>query len=85
VNIHTHITNAGVGGMAPTRIDAVAAALSRWMGDRELRNSAAARTRQFVKESYDWRAIAQRWAERYERLSKRHVPMTTASNAVVAV
>ena len=34
VNIHKQITDAGVGGMVPTRVDSLAMALTRWMGDR---------------------------------------------------
>ena len=46
VNIHKQITDAGVGGMVPTRVEPLAAALTRWMGDREMRLAAAGRTRE---------------------------------------
>jgi glycosyltransferase involved in cell wall biosynthesis len=85
VNIHKQITDAGVGGMVPTRVEPLAAALTRWMGDREMRVAAAAKTRDFVRQHYDWRAIAQRWSERYERLTaRRTIPVSPAAMAVRA-
>jgi glycosyltransferase involved in cell wall biosynthesis len=80
VNIHEQITSAGVGGMAPARVNEFAAELTLWMGNPALRESAASRAVDFVRRHYDWRAIAQRWAERYERLRARRstaLPVTT--------
>jgi glycosyltransferase involved in cell wall biosynthesis len=83
VNIHSQITAAGVGGMAPTRVDALSTALTRWMSDPNLRANASSRARQFVREHYDWRTIAHRWAERYAKLRDANgaasVPTTSAA------
>ena len=43
VNIHDQITAAGVGGVAKTRIDELAAELTLWMGNPDLRAAASAR------------------------------------------
>ncbi len=43
VNIHREISAAGVGGVVPTQIDALAAELDRWLGDEALRRAAAER------------------------------------------
>jgi glycosyltransferase involved in cell wall biosynthesis len=78
VNIHEQVTSAGVGGMTPLRTDALAAALTRWMSDPLLRASAASRSREFVRENFDWRAIAQRWAKRYADIRiRQHAPQRT--------
>ncbi|HEX3355538.1 MAG TPA: glycosyltransferase [Tepidisphaeraceae bacterium] len=85
VNIHEQITKAGVGGMHPTRVDAMAAELTLWMGNPALRESASNRARDFVREHYDWRAIAQRWAERYERLrGRRSASLSAAASSPIA-
>jgi glycosyltransferase involved in cell wall biosynthesis len=86
VNIHPQITAAGVGGMAPTRVDALAGALKEWLDNASLRAAAAARARAFVRENYDWRAIAERWAERYAKLRNRQQsPGEPAASGAVAV
>lgn len=68
VNIHEQISAAGVGGVVPLRIEAIAAEIGRWMGDDELRREAAARARPFARAHYDWREIGARWAAHYARL-----------------
>ncbi len=65
VNIHDQITAAGVGGVVPTRIDALAKELDRWMSDVTLRRQAAKRARSFVNEHYDWAKIAECWQAQY--------------------
>ena len=71
VNIHQQITAAGVGGVVPTRVEALAAELDRWLSDEPLRRAAADRARPFVWQHYDWDEIARRWAERYGALARR--------------
>lgn len=70
VNIHGEIAAAGVGGVAPTRVEPLAAELRRWLTDPPLRDDAAAKCRAFVWERYDWNAIARRWVEHYGRMLK---------------
>lgn len=65
VNIYSDVLSAGVGGVVRCEIDALAGELSRWLSDSELRNRAAAAARPFVWQRYDWKQIAQRWAEHY--------------------
>jgi len=72
VNIFKEIFDAGVGGVVPTRVDALADELTRWMNDDALRATAAARTRAFVWARYNWQGIAQHWQECYRRLIAGH-------------
>lgn len=71
VNIHDQITAAGVGGVVPTNVDALAEAISRWIGDETLRHKAAIAAQPFVREHYDWQHIAQHWHDHYAELIKR--------------
>lgn len=66
VNIHSDIAAAGVGGVVPMRVDALAAELSKWLSDENLRRPAAAAARPFAIGHYDWGKIAQSWASRYQ-------------------
>lgn len=70
VSIHHEISSAGVGGVVPMEIDALAAELTRWLNDSEKRRLASERARLFVQERYDWIEIAGRWAEHYQRLAR---------------
>jgi glycosyltransferase involved in cell wall biosynthesis len=65
VNIHSDIYAAGVGGVVPPSVDAVAAELARWLNDPELRRRVAEKAPAFVRERYDWREIARRWGSHY--------------------
>jgi len=71
VNIHPDITAAGVGGVVPTRVEPLAAELSRWMGDEALRRGAGEKGRAFVRDKYDWANIAQCWAEHYRAFTNK--------------
>jgi glycosyltransferase involved in cell wall biosynthesis len=66
VNLHPDITAAGVGGVVPLDSTALAAELDRWLDDESLRKSAGERAPAFVRERYDWDAIARRWVNHYE-------------------
>jgi glycosyltransferase involved in cell wall biosynthesis len=68
VNIHAEISRAGVGGVVPAEMQAVAAELRRWLEDDSLRSAAAAKCRAFAWENYDWSKIAARWKTRYGEL-----------------
>jgi glycosyltransferase involved in cell wall biosynthesis len=70
VNIHREVSAAGVGSVVPTRIDALAGELARWLGDEELRRSTAAATPLFVRERFNWERIALRWAEHYDQIAR---------------
>jgi glycosyltransferase involved in cell wall biosynthesis len=51
----------------------LAAELTRWLTDDQLRSAAAARARPFALETYDWTKIARRWVDEYGRLvGSRH-------------
>jgi glycosyltransferase involved in cell wall biosynthesis len=70
VNIHDQITAANVGQVVPTRVDALASEITRWLADSPLRSAAAQRAQSFVWEQYDWRNIADRWVRHYQRLAQ---------------
>jgi glycosyltransferase involved in cell wall biosynthesis len=69
VNIYQEIVDAGVGEAVPLDDAKLGAAVSRWLGDRALREAACKRARPFVHARYDWRQIAGRWARHYARLT----------------
>jgi glycosyltransferase involved in cell wall biosynthesis len=68
VNIHAEIAAAGVGGVVPTQVEALAGEMQRWLANRALHQAAKDRAPAFVRDRYDWRQIAQRWKERYASL-----------------
>lgn len=68
VNIHQEVTQAEVGGVVPTRIQPLADAMGQWLTDKPRRDAAAAKSRPFVWDRYDWGAIARRWVEHYQRI-----------------
>jgi glycosyltransferase involved in cell wall biosynthesis len=68
VNLHPDISAASVGGVVPLDADALARELDRWLDDESLRRAAASRAPAFVRERYDWDAIARRWVGHYERV-----------------
>ena len=69
VNVCREIAEARVGAVVPTKVEPLAAELSRWLSDASLRRDAAARARQFVWERYDWDQIAAEWARQYAALA----------------
>jgi glycosyltransferase involved in cell wall biosynthesis len=69
VNIHAEVTAAGAGATVPVAAGPLAAALREWLADPARRAAAASRGRALVRERYDWRSIAARWAEHYRRLA----------------
>lgn len=74
VNIHREITAAGAGGVVPLDAAALAAEMSRWLGDEQRRADAAVRGAAFVRERYDWNQIAARWVDRYTCLADGRLP-----------
>jgi glycosyltransferase involved in cell wall biosynthesis len=68
VNLHPDIAAAGVGGVVPLDVERLARELDRWLDDEPMRRTAAERAPAFVRERYDWDAIARRWVGHYERL-----------------
>jgi glycosyltransferase involved in cell wall biosynthesis len=69
VNLHPDISAAGVGGVVPLDAAALANELDRWLDDNELRRAASARAPAFVRERYDWDAVARRWVEHYRTVA----------------
>ncbi len=49
-------------------VSQLAAELDRWFGDDSLRRAAAERARPFVRQHFDWRAVAEHWVGHYQRL-----------------
>jgi glycosyltransferase involved in cell wall biosynthesis len=68
VNIHGQITQAQVGLVVPTQVDALAAALDRYLNDDVLRRETAARARPYVERTYDRMENARQWREHYEKV-----------------
>ena len=66
VNIHAEIKSAGVGGVVPTNVDALAGEIVAWMEDEGRYRKARAKARPFVWGNYDWMKIAETWKGRYE-------------------
>ncbi len=67
VNIQDTIAAAQVGEVVPTSVQPLSDALSRWLNDRSLRESASHRAIEFVAQTFDRHAQAQRWMEHYQR------------------
>ena len=70
VNLFNDVLAAGVGGVVPCKIEPLVDELNRWLSDADLRSRAAAAARPFVWQRYDWKQIAQRWAEHYKTLNE---------------
>ena len=69
VNLHREIAPANVGAIIPATRDAVSETLTQWLADDARRQSAAQHARTFVRQTYDWVGIGQRWADHYNRLA----------------
>ena len=67
VNFAEHLAGQDVGEVVPCDVDALAAALARWLGDAGLRAAAAGRARPLAF-GFDGAVIARRWADHYGRL-----------------
>jgi glycosyltransferase involved in cell wall biosynthesis len=65
VNIYREVRDAGVGLVVERDPAAIAAATGAFLADPAARQRAASRTRAFVRERYDWRAIGRRWVDHY--------------------
>jgi glycosyltransferase involved in cell wall biosynthesis len=85
VNICREVAAAGVGAVVPLNVEALSVALTQWMGDASLRARAAALSRTFVWDRYDWGKIALRWAGHYERLLASADPSCATSRPAGAV
>ncbi|MGH9676839.1 MAG: glycosyltransferase, partial [Candidatus Acidiferrum sp.] len=68
VNIHADIFAAGAGGVVPLNSEVLALEMKRWLADGALRKAAGEKAREFARNKYDWKSIAQRWTRHYERL-----------------
>lgn len=65
VNLHPEVKATGVGGVVPMDVDPLARELDRWLDDEPMRRAAAEKAPVFVRERYDWDAIARRWVGHY--------------------
>lgn len=81
VGIHREIAAAGVGAVVPVDAGGLASELRRWMRDPALRAHAAGRAPAFVRERYDWQAIARAWREHYESLLRKARSAALANGA----
>lgn len=68
VNLWPDIKEAGVGGVVPLSVPALAGGLREWLGAPGRRATVSPRARQLVRDRYDWAAIARRWAAHYARM-----------------
>jgi len=68
VNLHDQVTRAGGGTVVRTNAGELAAALTRFLDDPQLRADAGSKGRSFALETYDWAHIAQRWVNHYRSI-----------------
>lgn len=68
VNMHHDVTEGDVGEVVPTKVQAVADAMNRWLESPERRADVSERARPFVWGRYDWKQIGRRWVDHYTRL-----------------
>jgi glycosyltransferase involved in cell wall biosynthesis len=69
VYLHPRVTAAGVGGVTACTVEAVAAALGRWMNDEGMRRAAAGRARAFALAEFSWERVAADWVGHYRGLA----------------
>ena len=74
VNLHAEIAGAGLGAVVPTQVAPLTDALDIWLDDRNRRRDAGDRARSYVWERFDWREIARRWGDRYQRITASPEP-----------
>ncbi len=68
VNIYPEIVATGFGSAVALDVDEIAGEMRRWLGDNELRKVVRERGPAFVREHYDWKHIALRWAHHYRSI-----------------
>lgn len=68
VNLHPEISAAGVGGVVPLDVDRLAQEMDRWLSNEQQRMSVGEKGKQFARQRYDWRKIAERWGGHYRRI-----------------
>lgn len=68
VNLWPVIRDERVGGVVRLEVESIAAELARWLADPAERAAAGARGRGLIRRSFDWLAIARRWAGHYRRI-----------------
>lgn len=71
VALHRQTTAAGVGASVPLDVDTLASTITRWLGDTALHRAAADKAPGWVRENFDWDAIARAWAQHYQTLTQR--------------
>ena len=68
VGVYREIVDAGVGSAAEREPRELAREIARWLIDKPLGDQAHVRCREFVRQRFDWSAIARRWTDNYSRL-----------------
>lgn len=68
VNLCHVVADHGVGDVVAPNVEAVAAALTRWLRDAQRRADAGRRGRELARAHYDWPGIAERWIEHYDEI-----------------
>ena len=68
VNIHRHVSQAGVGAVCRPEVEPLAALMTQWMTDSALRAAASDKARGFVGQKYDQDIVARHWSDHYARL-----------------
>jgi glycosyltransferase involved in cell wall biosynthesis len=70
VYLWPRIKAAGVGGVVPLTVDAVAAELSSWINDDQRREQAATAAREFALREFSWDRVAENWVGHYGRVAQ---------------
>ena len=62
------VTETGAGEVVPLRVDALAAALGRWLADDDARAAAAPRAAAYIRRELGWAESASRWIGHYRQV-----------------
>jgi glycosyltransferase involved in cell wall biosynthesis len=68
VNLHDQVTRSGAGAVVSTKVELVAAEITRFLADGASRVEAGRKGRAFALEEYDWAKVAMRWLSHYRAL-----------------
>ena len=68
VNLDRDVLAAQGGAVVPTRVEPLAEAIGKWLGNDELRQRAGSAGRKFAFKHFSWDSIASRWIEHYASL-----------------
>jgi len=71
VGIADDVTMAGAGAVVASNATTLAAEVTRWIDDPNLRATAGSRGRSFAMRQYDWSEIGRRWSGHYASLLRQ--------------